>query len=1067
MTTQREDADAAVRALIRVAEQHHADRLGVPGLADAQVPDYAPAGPAPLSPGDDGWVAPDVPAPAQASPRQAPQPSPRPAAASPAAGYPAGPGHLVAPPGAGPQAHRDDPAQASPRQAPRGRRSRQRDAAAPAGQPRRSKRGHGPGSVEGIADGQTQVPAPRRGRRPAAEYDHGLAAQAIHENLVFTDKQVIAWFVLPAEPWSFRPPAQRASVITAHATRMAQLVGRRCFIRVTTHPFPVRDWAASFDHSISERHPVMPGPCRTHPYRSEAGCPDCVPGQPWYDWLASQQRRVHGWGTDDKVVYLGVELDGRGGLNRLLGPISRKAANAELTGFAAKRREVAAAVSGAGLRGRPATSDEMQWLMARSCWLHMPAPRKVRERREVMPYALTDSPHPTFDRADLAQFTEGVSWTAAPFGRTVAITRADGLTRYVAVLTVGEGMTGEDIPGDSPWLQRTDLLPFPVEWAVTVNVRDRKAVAGEMHKRIAEIKNQAQHFAEHSQPMPPAMNRQFEAARRLEDESENSGAMAGRTEVWARIAVGGATETEALERAGRVAELYSPGIPIIQPPDQYNLAKEFIPGEDLSSTAHCRYMPAVLLAAGMPNATSRIGRRDGFPVGRTVSLTTRAVTLHPWRDMEQLHRSGLWVVTGTLGSGKSNFGGLFAYMAVRAGIATVIMDPSGLLDRLCTMPELAAHSSAVNLLQSPPGTLSPYALIADPRREDFDVDDRGQRRDPGEADLLWDQAREAAQVSRRELAEEILRMLLPAEMRGEKARAVLTKATELVPADTTASLRDVLEAMRGIGDDYGVGHNGAWMADQYQKLTSHPWARLFFPPAAGDAGQGDVTATGRLLTVMTLRGLVQPDRDTPPEQYTNEQRMSVPIMHLAAWLARRHVMDRPRHVRKLTILDEAHMVTAGPIGQALVNETARDSRKHNHCAIWMSQRAGDLRIASVDNLIGAVLVGHTDGKEEQAAALSLLGLPADQGYEGYLSALSQDCPGQFLINDGRGLEVIQVDLEAGGQSLRAALDSTPTGRDPAAARSAPGPRPDAAARPAATVLPAAAVLAPLPGRVAS
>ena len=930
-----------------------------------------------------------------------------------------------------------------------------REAARPARRRRASR------SKDDSAAGENRIPPPRHPRRQAKEYDSGLAVQAVHDNLVITDKDVTAWFVLPAEPWSFRPPAQRASVITAHAARMAQLVGRRCFIRVTSRPFPVRDWAVRLDRSIRERHPVMPGPCRRHPYRSDATCADCVPGHAWYDWLAAQQLRVHEWGTDNKVVYFGVELEGRAGLSKLLARASRHGASAELSGIAAKLPEVSAAVTGAGMRGTPATREQMQWLMARSCWLHMPAPRKVSDHPDAVPYALPGAVPATLSEAALAQFSEGTSWTAAPLARTVAITRSDGLTRHVAVLTIGEGWVGEDVPGDSPWLQRTDLLSFPVEWAVTVDVRDSKQVAGEMHRRIAEIKHQANHYAEHRMTMPAAMSRQFEDAQRLEDEAVYSPqAMVGRALVWARVAVSGGTEAEAIARAGQVAELYSPTIPVVHPPDQYRLAREFIPGEPLSSTAHCRRMPAVLLAAGMPNATARIGRRDGFPVGQTVSLSSRAVTMHPWRDMEERHKSGLTVVTGTLGSGKSNFAGLFAYMAVRAGIPTVIMDPSGLLDALCRMPELAPHSRAVNLLKSPPGTLNPYRLIADPRPEDFDLDDRGDPQDPDEAARLWEEACQAAAVSRQELTEEILRMLLPAEMRGSaEARAALSKAVTMIPPVVSASPRDVLDALRNVGDDYGVGHNGEWLADQLQKLTSHPWARLFFPPADDAADEGDVLSAGRLLTVMTLRGLVVPDPKTPPEQYDSAQRLSVPIMHLAAWLARRHVMDRPRHVRKLTIWDEAHQVTSGAIGKALLNVTARDSRKHNHCAILLSQLAQDLQIACVDDLIGMVMAGKTEGAEEQAATLSLLGLPSGQGYEGYLASLSREIPGQFMVKDGTGLEVIQVDLHGGGESLRAALDSTPTGQDPAGVQRPAVPAAASSGRPAAARMPLAGEVA--------
>jgi len=277
-------------------------------------------------------------------------------------------------------------------------------------------------------------------------------------------------------------------------------------------------------------------------------------------------------------------------------------------------------------------------------------------------------------------------------------------------------------------------------------------------------------------------------------------------------------------------------------------------------------------------------------------------------------------------------------------------------------------------------------------------------------------------------------MLLPAELRGERSTVVLHKAVTMVPSTVSASPRDVLQAMREIGEEYGVGHNGVWLADQLEELTRHPWARLFFPPA-GDAGGGDVTSAGRLLTVMTLRDLVVPGPEIAPEQYTTEQRLSVPLMHLAAWLTRRHVMDRPRHVRKLTILDEAHMITRGAIGQALANETARDSRKHNHAAIYLSHQPQDLQISKVDNLIGMAMAGRTEGAEAQAATLGFLGLPTGHGYEAALSQLSRgEARGQFMVSDGNGVEVVQVDLTGCSEALRRALNSTPTGQArPAAA----------------------------------
>src|ERR1039458_3414264 len=202
--------------------------------------------------------------------------------------------------------------------------------------------------------------------------------------------------------------------------------------------------------------------------------------------------------------------------------------------------------------------------------MHLPAPLPVAAGPRPSPPAPPAVPPSLGAGAAFPAYVDDFPWTAEPFGRTVQVTRADGLTAHVAVLTITDMTAAQDLAGDSPWIQRTDRLPFPVEWSVTFDVLDPRHVQRVMTRQADKIKAQYKHIVgDHGQDPPPVMERQLETVRRIQEEAENADATGTYVWAWPRIAVAGSTPEEARERAGQVAELYAPGITVKQPPDQY------------------------------------------------------------------------------------------------------------------------------------------------------------------------------------------------------------------------------------------------------------------------------------------------------------------------------------------------------------------------------------------------------------------------------------------------------------------------------------------------------------------
>jgi hypothetical protein len=265
-------------------------------------------------------------------------------------------------------------------------------------------------------------------------------------------------------------------------------------------------------------------------------------------------------------------------------------------------------------------------------------------------------------------------------------------------------------------------------------------------------------------------------------------------------------------------------------------------------------------------------------------------------------------------------------------------------------------------------------------------------------------------------------------VQGEATEFAISEAVRAAPAGESSSPQQVIAELRKL-DRHGLADRGALLAGQLDDIAEHPLAQMFFP--ASDADPTATIGRGRVLTVMTLRGLVLPGDARRPEERTTEEQLSIPVLHLAAQLLRRLLLDLPRSDRKLAVLDEAHMITSDATGRKVVSEMARDSRKNNACVIDVSQNPGDLLAAGIANLIGAAFAFRTEGHEEQEATLKLLGLPLGARHEQVLAGLSSAAragsglTGECLMRDGIGaVEKVQIDL-GGNPALRAALDSTP------------------------------------------
>lgn len=858
-----------------------------------------------------------------------------------------------------------------------------------------------------------RAPAVRQPKLKLADRDPSLelAISEIAGHLTFSPSTVTAWYWLPEVRWAFRPDAEREALLSAISEQYAGLAGFRLHLRRTTRPFPADEWARTLDGNTQRPLPAVPG------------------ATSWADHLVAAQRHLMSVNHAEGQTYLGVTFArrslGSSLVERLLRAFGRGVAEAERRRMGRTVEQFDEVLGAFGMRGRRVTPHELEWLLFRSVALCMAPPT------ELSPIT---GGH--WDRGDLLALTEQIERYRTPYGSTVKlVNRMTGEERHVAVLTVGR-MEPLEIPErHEPWLHFHERLPWPMELSSRVDLLGPGDSFRNLEHRLRMIRSQQLDYAEHGIDAPPELERLAKRALVIGDEMTTGLPVdSARAHGWHRIAVGGRSRDECLERARRLIQLYSREmrISLQHPKNQEMLAREFIPGEPIANTGYLRRMPVNLLAAALPQAASTVGDRRGDLIGRTAGTCRRPVFLDLHFPMEVRERSGLAVFVAEPGGGKSTLLGALGYLAARRGVQVTLLDPSGPLARLCRMPELRPFSRVLNLTGSEQGTLAPYALIPTPIRSEFAPGGTGDR----EFQIAVSNAR----AERRMLVQDICMMLIPPQVAREASTATLFRhAVRQVPAEEGSTLDDVVACLNGLDNS-----EGRELAHLLLDTAEMPLALLFF----GRPPEGLLGADAA-LTVITMAGLRLPDLKIEREYWSAEEALALPMLHTAHRLAVRRCYGGPMSARKLVGLDEAHFMEGWRSGRSFLVRLARDSRKWNLAALVASQNPRDILGLDVQNLVSTVFVGRIAEDVEVASdALRLLRVPVNDGYEATLATLSNvDASSsarlgyrEFVMRDVDGrVQKIRVDVSY-VDGLLEHLDTTPAGI-PAQRSNLPAPVP--------------------------
>ncbi|TQC46081.1 hypothetical protein EEB14_28335, partial [Rhodococcus sp. WS4] len=820
-----------------------------------------------------------------------------------------------------------------------------------------------------------------------------------------TRRQSTAWFVQPPGPWNMRPVGKQRRYIQNEGLVVANLAEAGVtglHRRLVRTPWPVRQWAQAHD-AWADPIPDVPGALS------------------WADYLRGQQHAMLWGNPTQKGRYWGVELPPRSVLAQgldtvgqwlvpvvdwpLLGTFAqlwrtwaRDAFLNEQKAIADHLATIERHLSGQGVNAKPATPAQMDYLMLRSATLGLPL-----DADGVI------CGGGDWEESDVAALEDLTTLELTPGdGYTTVRGQVGGrdYTGYAIVLTLGR-MAPLPIPEKMlPWQVIGDPSGEPLEWSERISLDTKGQTLRSLRRLTSKIEAQFDHYTvEHDQVPPQELAEQHALAQRvISDIEEDHSGLSVRTEGWYRVVVVGSSPEEAKEKVALLQEMYAPRIRLEPEHGQYQLLREFIPGEPLANIAHCRRMNVEALSAGMAAVGDRIGDRTGVVVGQTASIAPRPAVWDLFAAHEKKHKSGLTPIVAVPGSGKTFLAGMLVYQAVRAGAYGVVLDPSGPLKKLAQLPEFRgiAEVQALTGRTSRPGSLNPYRVIVDPRPDDPEYDpsnpDYTDDADPvAAAQSQYEADLRAAEAERISVAVSVLKMMLtPSRLEYQWTETVLQTAANMVGGDRRHNLSEVLAAIATIGE--GKDETNADLIScarsihqDLAMMSQLSEARVLFPEE-GTIGDGEDVDRNVRLTVLTMPGLQLPPEGTDPAQRTPQQRMAGPLMHMAAWMANRLVYELPRYERKVLFLDENKYLEQTGAGRTLNLRIARDSRKYKVRALVCSQLPDDyLGVDGTDDksaLTYEVIIGDLGGNAHAIeGALKLLNLPLGEGYESLLAGL--------------------------------------------------------------------------------
>lgn len=188
------------------------------------------------------------------------------------------------------------------------------------------------------------------------------------------------------------------------------------------------------------------------------------------------------------------------------------------------------------------------------------------------------------------------------------------------------------------------------------------------------------------------------------------------------------------------------------------------------------------------------------------------------------------------------------------------------------------------------------------------------------------------------------------------------------------------------------------------------------------------------IYLLSLPKVDLPDAHTPMSEWSLSQRVSAAVARgILAWQTTMSRSEAMRHIPKLTIVPEAHLLTANSESASFLVKVSRMGRAYNHALALDTQDPTTLAAhEGIIEQISTVFAFSQSTRTGQAATARLLGLEADEATLNMIAQVSVNIDGSVwhghcLMKDRTG-QVATVQIAIPTPEIAEALSTTPRSR---------------------------------------